>query len=71
MVEEFGYPFVKHHVQTADGYILEIHNIPFGRNETKESAKKDKAVVLVMHGILGSSADWIVTGPDISLGIKN
>lgn len=44
---------------TSDGYILALHRIPYGK---KSGAADNKPVVLIMHGILQSSADWIITG---------
>ncbi|XP_033231536.1 lipase 3-like, partial [Belonocnema kinseyi] len=67
VVEDYGYPFKIYNVETEDGYILQLHNIPFGRNVLKGSPKNNKPVVLVMHGNLGSSADWVVTGPSNGL----
>lgn len=54
-----------HNVQTSDGYILEIHRIPYGKKSGPASNKK---VVFVMHGILQSSADWVITSEDKGLG---
>lgn len=34
----FGYPVMKTHVVTEDGYILELHRIPGRQNETLDQA---------------------------------
>lgn len=57
MLEYFHYPGEKHTITTKDGYILEIHRIP----------NPGKPPVLLAHGILSSSADYIVMGPNKSL----
>lgn len=43
---------------TEDGYILETHRI----------ANPGKQPVILMHGILDSSASWVLTGPECALG---
>lgn len=53
-----------HTIQTKDGYLLTVHRILFG----KENKKKNRKPILLMHGILESSADWIRMGPKRSLG---
>ena len=58
MVRKYGYPSETHTVVTKDGYILEIHRIP------KIGAKP----ILLMHGILDTSATWVLMGPKSGLG---
>ncbi|KAG6454129.1 gastric triacylglycerol lipase [Manduca sexta] len=61
-----GYPAEAHTVVTDDGYILTIHRIPYSKNShDKVSPRK---TVLLHHGLLGSSADWIIAGPQKGLG---
>ncbi|XP_018058326.1 PREDICTED: lipase 3-like [Atta colombica] len=62
-IEQNGYPFELHHVTTDDGYILAVHRIPNRSNTTIENNR----VVLIMHGLLGCSMDWLITGPNRSL----
>ena len=57
-----NYPEETHEVRTADGYILTIHRIPH--------RELSKPVVLLMHGLLGSSADWVIAGAQKGLGKK-
>lgn len=50
---------------TEDGYILEMHRIPYG---IKSNWKNSRPPVIIVHGILSSSADWVYSGPKHSLG---
>lgn len=49
---------------TEDGYILSLHRIS-GRKSN--APRPGKIPVLVMHGLLGCSADFIVLGPGKAL----
>lgn len=54
-------------VATDDGYILEMHRIPFGKtNVTWPNGKRP--VVFMQHGLLCASSDWVVNLPDQSAG---
>ncbi|XP_025265045.1 lipase 3-like isoform X2 [Camponotus floridanus] len=53
MVRKAGYPVESHVVMTEDGYFLTLHRIPGGN---------DSLPVLLQHGGLCSSADWVVLG---------
>ncbi|KOB70584.1 Lipase [Operophtera brumata] len=55
---------VIHNVVTSDGYILELHRIPHGRGDTPG----DRPAVLLVHGLLSSSADYLIMGPGNALG---
>ncbi|CAG9781851.1 unnamed protein product [Diatraea saccharalis] len=64
LVSADGYKADSHIVITTDGYLLTLHrilspspNVTIGRN----------GIVLLHHGILGSSDDWILLGPKKSL----
>ena len=59
----WDYPGEEHHVITKDGYNLTIHRIPHGRNNSAT-----KGVVFLQHGLLCSSADFILNLPTESLG---
>ncbi|XP_075973243.1 lipase 3-like [Anticarsia gemmatalis] len=63
LIRKYGYPQETHLVTTSDGYILEAHRIPHGRN----SSPGPRPAVLIMHGLLSSSADFIVLGPGSAL----
>jgi lysosomal acid lipase/cholesteryl ester hydrolase len=67
LIAKNGYPVETHHVITKDGYILQIHRIPHGRKNSEES---NKPAVLLQHGLLASSADWIMNTVDKALGMK-
>lgn len=65
MIAFHGYHAESHTVVTEDGYILTIHRIPFRKNVSdKVSPLK---TVLLHHGLLGSSADWVIPGPQKGL----
>ncbi|XP_014285231.1 lipase 3 [Halyomorpha halys] len=59
-----GYPFEEYEVVTEDGYILSLHRIPYGKN----SQGKIGRPVIIQHGILASSACWVLSRPDQALG---
>lgn len=52
-------------MRTVDGYILEIHRIPGSRSSPK---RRGKRVAFLQHGLLDTSAGWILMGPDQGLG---
>ncbi|XP_011865872.1 PREDICTED: lipase 3-like [Vollenhovia emeryi] len=66
LVKKFGYNGELHEVLTSDGYILELHRIT-GRTNV-ENSQVQKPVVIVMHGLLCSSAAWVLSGPEKGLG---
>ncbi|KAJ8676400.1 hypothetical protein QAD02_012187 [Eretmocerus hayati] len=66
LAKRYGYPFEEHKVITDDGYILGLHRIPFGRSNYRNQFG-GRPPVLLMHGLGGSSADWILMGPGYSL----
>ncbi|CAH1103885.1 unnamed protein product [Psylliodes chrysocephalus] len=57
IIARHGYLSETHTVVTEDGYILKIHRIP-----KKKNGPRSRQPVLLQHGILGSSADWIING---------
>jgi hypothetical protein len=65
LVTKYGYPAETHTVLTADGYFLTLHRIPRGRHNTTQQRRP----VILQHGILSSSADWVILGPDKALGM--
>lgn len=62
IIENNGYAVEVHEVVTEDGYILEMHRIP-----RSKSGPTRNHPVFVHHGLLGSSADWVLAGPNMSL----
>ena len=72
----FGYPVLKTHTVTQDGYILELNRIPGRQNETLEHALNvtrsgERKPVLFVHGLLGSSQQWIENGPGKAWGLTS
>ncbi|GAB0100094.1 Lipase [Sergentomyia squamirostris] len=65
LIHKYRYYAELHNVTTKDGYMLELHRISGGE---EYPPKPGKPVVLLMHCLLGSSADWIILGPDMALG---
>lgn len=62
IITKYGYPVEIHNVVTEDGYILTLHRIP--------NYLSKKNPILVMHGVLASSSDFIITGPTQALGYQ-
>ncbi|XP_052754991.1 lipase 3-like [Galleria mellonella] len=62
LIRKYNYPIEVHNVTTEDGYILEIHRIPHGRDNNNDPNVR-RPVVFLMHGLLCSSADWVLMGP--------
>lgn len=58
IIARYGYPSETHTIKTDDGYLLTVHRI----------ANPGKPVVYLQHGILSSSADFVVLGPEKALG---
>ncbi|XP_043269208.1 uncharacterized protein [Venturia canescens] len=68
LATKYGYPLEAHKVETADGYVLEIHRIPHGRiEESRWQRDAGKVPILLQHGLAGSSADWVISGPGKAL----
>nr|CAD7460603.1 unnamed protein product [Timema tahoe] len=58
IIELHGYPVETHRIVTEDGYILTLHRIPGSRLSPPRPGKKP---VLLQHGVLSCSVDWIIT----------
>jgi lysosomal acid lipase/cholesteryl ester hydrolase len=65
LVTKYGYPVETHTVLTADGYFLTLHRIPYGRSNVTQHRRP----VILQHGVLSSSADWVILGPDKAFGM--
>ena len=63
MISDYGYPVEVHEYTTEDGYINTLHRIP----RAAEGEGADRAV-FVQHGLLGTSADFVMGAPHKSLG---
>ncbi|XP_023012207.2 lipase 3 [Leptinotarsa decemlineata] len=71
LVRGYGYTFEKHPVSTEDGFNLELHRISKQNKVQNEAdAEESKPVVLIMHDILGTSADFLISGPANSLAFQ-
>jgi len=57
IIRRHGYPSESHVVESEDGYLLTVHRIPGGKDGSKGGQP-----VYLQHGLLGSSADWILNG---------
>ncbi|XP_013171669.1 PREDICTED: lipase 3-like [Papilio xuthus] len=68
LISSAGYPVERHRTTTADGYVLQLHRIPAGRRSARRSGGKGKRAVLIMHGLLGHSGDFVIMGPERSIG---
>ncbi|XP_054238646.1 lysosomal acid lipase/cholesteryl ester hydrolase-like [Indicator indicator] len=65
IIRYHGYPSEEYGVITEDGYILGVFRIPAGRN-SQNTGKRP--AVLLHHGTLGDSIQWISNLPNNSLG---
>lgn len=59
LIAEHGYPVEEHYVNTSDGYILKVYRIPSSPSSPPINGKR---VAFLQHGLLCSSADWVVLG---------
>ncbi|KAH8255137.1 hypothetical protein KR038_010534, partial [Drosophila bunnanda] len=57
LIAKYGYEAEVHHVTTEDGYILTLHRI----------RKQGAQPFLLQHGLVDSSAGFVVMGPNVSL----
>jgi lysosomal acid lipase/cholesteryl ester hydrolase len=64
IIQFWGYPAETHEVITADGYILTMHRIPYG----KAKSNQIRPVVLFMHGLEESSSCWVINLVNQSAG---
>uniref|UniRef100_A0A182P2W8 Partial AB-hydrolase lipase domain-containing protein n=1 Tax=Anopheles epiroticus TaxID=199890 RepID=A0A182P2W8_9DIPT len=65
LITKYGYLGEAYTVTTADGYKLGVH-----RMRRKEGSDPNLLPVLLVHGLLGSSADWLLIGPGDALGYQ-
>ncbi|KAF5285060.1 hypothetical protein FQR65_LT02373 [Abscondita terminalis] len=62
IIRRHGYQSESHVVETSDGYLLTVHRIP--KNKIGQSGQQP---VFIQHGLLSSSADFLITGDNKSL----
>jgi pimeloyl-ACP methyl ester carboxylesterase len=67
LVEKSGYPVEQHFITTKDGYVLGTYRIPHGTVKHSEPHSCRKPAIL-QHGLLDSSATWVVNSKSQSLG---
>ncbi|CAH0547935.1 unnamed protein product [Brassicogethes aeneus] len=58
---KYGYLGETHEIETEDGYLLDVHRIP------PKTPDPNLPPVLLMHGLMGSSENFILLGPKRSL----
>lgn len=66
IIEHWGYPAETVQAVTADGYILDMHRIPWSKHGGNDG--KPKPVVFMQHGLECSSSNWVVNLPNESAG---
>lgn len=57
------YPVENHYLTTSDGYVLHNHRVPTGRY-----GESNGKVVLLVHGLLSTSVQWVINGSGKALG---
>ncbi|CAD5223259.1 unnamed protein product [Bursaphelenchus okinawaensis] len=65
LINYWGYPCQTFDVTTDDGYILQLHRIPFGR---ESGPAPNKPVIFFQHGLEASSSNWVANLPHQSAG---
>jgi len=55
-----------HEIETADGYLLEAHRIPYG---LKCGPAEGKKVIWLQHGLISDSSNWVLNGVEKALGL--
>lgn len=69
IIRHRGYPLEIHHVVTEDGYILELHRIPFAAgNGHLTNSTKQRRPVFLQHGLMASNHVWLINPTNHSLG---
>lgn len=64
-----GYQCEGHVVITEDGYMLTMHRLPCQRIGCEHLGRRGSGQpVFLQHGLLSSSADWLLSGPNKALG---
>ncbi|KAI6236165.1 Lipase [Aphelenchoides besseyi] len=67
IISYYGYPSETHFATTSDGYILQMHRIPFGINSPKKW-NDSRPVILMQHGLEAASDCWVINLPYQSAG---
>lgn len=53
IVRYWGYPCEVHHVTTQDGYILEMHRIPYGKVGKSKNFYVKKSFIISLFDLIG------------------
>ena len=64
LVAPLGYPFQSYQTTTDDGYVLKLFRI----QKKNEQIVSGKPVVILQHGLIDSSDNWVINGETGSLG---
>ncbi|CAG2066542.1 unnamed protein product [Timema podura] len=67
LARKYGYLAESHKVKTQDGYLLTVHRIP-GIASLDHNFDRPRPAVLLQHGLLCSSAEWVMLGTNNALG---
>lgn len=82
LIRAHGYVAETHHIWTEDGYCLDVHRVlppksqgnpsnDLNENDVKNLNDKNvteaRVPILIHHGLLSSSADWVLLGPKKAL----
>uniref|UniRef100_A0A4Y0BQT5 Lipase n=1 Tax=Anopheles funestus TaxID=62324 RepID=A0A4Y0BQT5_ANOFN len=60
LITKYGYPVESHEATGADGYIISLTRIP-------PKTRRHQTPILLVHGLLASSGDYLIIGPNNSL----
>ena len=63
IVQHFNYSVASYTIETTDEYFLTLHRMPPKCNDT-ECSISDHPQVLLLHGLYGSSAHWVLGTPE-------
>ena len=70
MLQKYGYGCQTFNVTTEDGYINTLHRIiPRSAKSHFEGGNQTSKVIFLQHGLLGTSADYVMGSPEKSLGM--
>lgn len=67
MITKYGYNAEVHYATTEDGYVLELHRIAGG---PKSPPRKGKKVCYLQHGLVFSSASFVLSGPNHAISYR-
>lgn len=66
LIRSHNYPVEEHkNIKTEDNYLLDLYRIPDRRGA--QNGSSNKPPVLLMHGLFGSSKDFVLMGPSKGL----